>query len=202
MLIIVSGASGVGKSTLCDALRSQRDHVDLSISYTTRAPRGAEVHGQHYHFVDRPTFDRMVEEGAFAEWAEVHGNCYGTARATVDAVLQQGRSILFDVDVQGAHQLRAAYPDETLLVMILPPSWSALEARLRGRGTDAEEVIVKRLANARAEMAQAHTFDHLIVNEGVEAAQERLIAVVDAAATRPNAVLPWLADELGIEPAS
>lgn len=198
MLYIVAGASGVGKSTLCNALLDARPTLSLSVSYTTRPPRGQELDGVHYHFVDRPRYDAMVAEGAFAESAEVHGNGYGTARETVDAALGQRRSLLFDIDVQGAEQLRSAYPHDTVLVMILPPSWRSLEERLRGRGTDSETVIRKRLENARAEMEQAGTFDYLVVNDDVEDAQRRLIAIFDAAESRPSERLGWMRDVLNI----
>lgn len=177
MLFVVSGPSGVGKSTLCDRLLGELGELTLSISYTTRAPRGAEVDGVHYHFVDRARFDEMAQRGAFAEWAHVHGNMYGTARHVVDAELALGRSVLFDIDYQGAASLRSAYPEEAVTVMVLPPDMATLEARLRGRGTDTEDVVRRRLEVALNEIAHAAEFDFVVVNDSVESAYDALRSV-------------------------
>lgn len=176
-LLVVSGPSGAGKSTLCDRLREEFPGFQLSVSYTTRAPRGNEADGEHYHFVSRERFETMIEEGAFVEWASVHGNLYGTARHVIEEALDEGCSLLFDIDYQGALLMRAAFA-EALCVMLLPPSIEELERRLRGRGTDSDEVIARRMANALGEIAQVEAFDFLIFNESVEPAYNELRAVV------------------------
>lgn len=185
IVLVLSAPSGAGMSTLVRKLLREFPGIGYSVSYTTRAPRGAERDGVDYHFVDRDRFLAMREAGEFAEWAEVHGNFYGTAKAPVLALLDQGRDVLFDIDVQGAAQLRTAFP-EGVLVFILPPSLAELERRLRGRGTDAPEVVTKRLENARAEIAAAERFDFLILNDDLERACDELRAVYLAARLRPG----------------
>lgn len=197
MLLIVSGASGVGKSTLCRRLLEREPTFSLSISVTTRPPRGQEKDGVHYHFVDRERFYQMVTEGAFAEWAEVHGNGYGTTREAIDAAEAEGRSLLFDIDWQGAASLREHYPD-AISVMVFPPDLASLEARLRGRGEDAEDVVQRRLAAARFEMSKASAFDYVLVNDDVEAAERALRAIVEAARHRASRVLASLPEELAL----
>ena len=194
IVFVLSAPSGAGKSTLVARLRQEFQDIAYSVSYTTRAPRGQERDGTDYHFVDRERFLAMREAGEFAEWAEVHGNFYGTAKAPVLAMLAQGRDVLFDIDVQGAAQLRKAFP-EAVLVFILPPSLAELERRLRGRGTDAAEVIAKRLANARGEVAAAKDFDYLVVNGDLERACDELRAVYLAGRLRP-AQRPGLLESL------
>lgn len=169
ILFIVSGPSGAGKTTLSDAALRAFHNLAMSVSCTTRAPRGGETDGVEYHFVDRARFDRMVAEGEMAEWAEVHGNRYGTPRAPIDAALSAGHDMLFDIDVQGAEQMRRSYPD-AVTVFLLPPDRATMEARLRGRGTDDEEVVQRRLAGAVREIAHALEYDHVIVNRGREEA--------------------------------
>lgn len=177
LLLIVSGPSGVGKSSLCGRLLEENEQLKLSISYTTRAPRGQEVNGEHYHFVSRETFLDMVAQGKFAEHAEVHGNFYGTSRATVEEAFSRGEDLLFDIDYQGSNQLKAAFPEASCAVLLLPPSMEVLEARLRGRGTDAEDVIERRMAAATHEMEQFESFDYAVVNEVLEEAYQTLHAV-------------------------
>ena len=174
MLFIISGASGVGKSTLCGQLLDEFESLTLSVSYTTRAPRGDEQHGIHYHFVDMPTFEAMIGRSEFAEHALVHGNRYGTSRATIDEALAVGKSVLFDVDYQGAELLRQSYPDEAVSVMVFPPSMQILEERLRGRGTDSDEVVAKRMAKAHAEMSHFRRFGYAIVNDELGPAYDRI----------------------------
>ncbi|WP_449242932.1 guanylate kinase [Desulfovibrio sp.] len=185
IVLVLSAPSGAGKSTLVRKLLLEFPEIGYSVSYTTRAPRGAERDGTDYHFVDRDRFLAMREAGEFAEWAEVHGNFYGTAKAPVLAMLDQGRDALFDIDVQGAAQLRKAF-SEAVLAFILPPSRAELERRLRGRGTDAPEVVAKRLENARAEIAAADNFDFLILNDDLDRACDELRAVYLAARLRPG----------------
>lgn len=184
-VLVICAPSGTGKSTLISRLRNEFKDFGFSISYTTRAPRGQEQDGREYHFVSRDRFVAMRSKGEFAEWAEVHGNFYGTAVKPVREMLDNGRDMLFDIDVQGAMQLRKSFPDG-LFVFLLPPSREELEKRLRGRGTDSDESIAKRLGNARGELEQAGSFDYWIVNDDLDAAYEQLRAVYMAACTRPE----------------
>ena len=184
IVFIVCGPSGTGKSTLLALLREEFPDFGFSVSYTTRAPRGRERDGVDYHFVDRPGFEAMREATAFCEWAEVHGNYYGTAVAPVIEMLDAGQDVLFDIDVQGARQLKKVFGDGEF-AFLLPPSRAELVRRLTGRGTDAPEVIQKRLANAVAEMNEAIWFDHWVVNDDLDQAYAELRAVYLAARTKP-----------------
>lgn len=199
MLFVVSGASGVGKSSLCAMLLDRFDELVMSVSYTTRAPRGAEEDGVHYHFVDDARFDAMVAAGEFAEWAHVHGNRYGTAKKVVSGELEAGRSVLFDIDYQGAASLVAAYPQDSVTTMVLPPSMETLESRLRGRGTDAEDVIARRMAKARAEISHAPSFDYLLVNDDLEEAYRTIEAIYRAGRNRTRMQWPRLAERFVTE---
>lgn len=184
--LIVTSPSGAGKTTMVRALLEAFPWLVQSVSNTTRAPRPGEVDGRDYHFVSQPDFDRMIAEGDLYEWADVHGQRYGTSVSRVRRARETHRGVVFVIDVQGARQIRAAIPD-ALAVFILPPSWAALEQRLRGRGTEREEVIARRLSNARTEVAHYGLFDHLIVNDDLQTAIEELKAVVRAAGTvRPR----------------
>lgn len=176
-LYIVAAPSGAGKSSLVNALLAREPEIQLSISYTSRAPRPGETEGSHYHFVSREHFEGMVGRGEFFEHAVVHGDLKGTARHTVEAPLKQGRDVLLEIDYQGARQVRALVPD-CVSVFILPPSREELERRLRGRAQDSEEVILKRLENSREEIAHLDDFDYLIVNDQFERALEDLCAIV------------------------
>lgn len=200
MLFIVSGPSGAGKSTLCAHLLDRFDELELSVSYTTRAPRGAERDGEAYHFVDVETFRSMIDGGAFVEWAEVHGNLYGTGRPAVDEVVRRGGSVLFDVDWQGAEALMAAYP-EAVSVMVLPPDRATLEARLRARGTDDDSVIARRLTNAIGEMRHAPSFGYLVVNRGLDDARVDIEAIFRASTCATHSVWPAAAAALELDPA-
>ncbi|GGA23888.1 guanylate kinase [Dyella nitratireducens] len=182
-LFIVAAPSGAGKSTLVNALLEREPSISLSISHTTRPPRPGEQYGRHYYFVERVEFEREVGEGIFLEHAEVHGNFYGTSRKTVQDLLQQGRDVLLEIDWQGAAQIRKAKPD-VVSVFILPPSRAELERRLRGRGSDSAEVIERRLRNSRGEIAHAHEFDYIIVNDLFEDALDSLQAIVRAVRQR------------------
>ena len=166
-LFVVAAPSGAGKSTLVNALLEREPSISLSISHTTRPPRPGEQYGRHYYFVERAEFEREVAEGVFLEHAEVHGNFYGTSRTTVAELLEQGRDVLLEIDWQGARQIRKSKPD-CVSVFILPPSRAELERRLRGRGSDSAEVIARRLHNSREEIAHAHEFDYVIVNDRFE----------------------------------
>ena len=172
--LVICAPSGAGKSTLIGMLRREFP-LEFSVSCTTRAPREGERDGVDYWFVGSDEFLRRRGEGFFAEWAEVHGNFYGTPLRPVQEMLAAGRDVLFDIDVQGAAQLSLTLPEARFL-FILPPSLAELERRLRARGTDSEDSIRTRLANARAEIAQSHWFDALVVNGDLDAAYDRLRA--------------------------
>ena len=179
-MFVVTGASGTGKTTLVkEALRVVPD-LGFSVSCTTRAPRVGEVDGRDYHFTSRPRFDEMVADHAFLEWAEVYGNCYGTPRAPVEAALSAGRSILLEIDAQGAEQVCTAMP-EAISIFVLPPSVSALEARLRGRASDSEAIIQRRVREARLQLNCCEGFDFLVVNDDLESAHDQFQAVLTAA---------------------
>lgn len=178
-LFVIAAPSGAGKSSLVKQLLAQDAHLLLSISHTTRAPRGQEVDGREYHFVDAPTFEQMVAQGAFIEWAQVHGNCYGTSRAAIAARLGAGEDVLLEIDFQGALQIKRLF-EHAVLVFILPPSWAELQRRLTGRGEDAPAVIAERMANARVEVAQAPRFDYVIINGSFEDALADLQTIVRA----------------------
>ncbi len=183
-ILVLCAPSGTGKSTLCKRLLAEFPGLTFSVSCTTRAPRGEEQDGVHYHFKTREEFIRLRDAGFFAEWAEVHGNFYGTPAGAVRDLLAVGRDVLFDIDVQGAAQLRRTFPDG-LYVLLLPPSREELDRRLRGRGTDSEETIARRMANAVKEMGRADEFAHWIVNGDLERAYAELRAVFLAGTTRP-----------------
>lgn len=177
ILVIISSPSGAGKTTLSRRLLSEFDNMEFSVSFTTRAPRKNERDGVDYFFVDDDQFDGMIEAGEFAEWAQVHGNRYGTSRAVVDRALSEGRDVVFDVDWQGGRKLKAQWPDDALMIFILPPDLDTLENRLRRRATDAEEVIQRRLRKAVDEMTHHPEYDHLIVNDELDRAYTILRAV-------------------------
>jgi guanylate kinase len=187
-LFVVAAPSGAGKSTLVNALLECEPAISLSISHTTRPPRPGEQYGRHYFFVERTAFEREIAEGIFLEHAEVHGNLYGTSRTTVADLLCKGRDVLLEIDWQGARQIRKSKPD-CVTVFILPPSRGELERRLRGRGSDSAEVIERRLHNSREEIAHAHEFDYIIVNDRFEDALGDLQAIVRA--VRQRAGLQW-----------
>jgi len=185
LCLVISAPSGAGKSTLVERLRAEFPHFAYSISCTTRAPRGEEKNGVDYHFLTREEFTARREAGYFAEWAEVHGNLYGTPKAPVEEHLAGGRDVLFDIDVQGALQVKSVFP-QGLFVFIMPPSREELERRLRGRGTDSDEAIARRLGNALGELRQAGQFDYLIVNGDLDTAADELRAIYVAGRARTS----------------
>ena len=171
MILILSGPSGSGKSSIYKASIGELGGIEFSVSCTTRQPRPGEVDGRDYYSISREKFNLLVEEHAFAEHAEVHGNCYGTLKSELLDRIRRGIDVLLDIDVQGAAQLRALcadsaeFCDACEFIFIMPPSFEELERRLRARGTETEESILRRLANARGEMDHAHEYDHIIVND-------------------------------------
>ncbi|MGN6518853.1 MAG: guanylate kinase [Dokdonella sp.] len=176
-LYIVAAPSGAGKSSLVNALLEREPGIALSISHTTRPPRPNDRDGEHYHFVNRGVFERMVADGLFLEHAEVFGNGYGTSRAAVEPLLAQGRDVLLEIDWQGARQVRAAMPG-CVSVFILPPSRAELERRLRNRASDDAPTIARRLAESRDEVAHAGDFDYIVVNDQFADALADLRAIV------------------------
>ena len=181
LLVVVSSPSGAGKTTLCHRLMNEFPQVKFSISYTTRKARAGERHGVDYNFVSADEFRRMRDAGEFAEWAEVHGNYYGTPRTEVDAALEGGKDVLFDIDWQGGRQLKAQFAKDAVMIWILPPSLEVLEQRLRRRATDSADVIESRLASAKRELAEYGNYDYLIVNDDLERAYGEIRSVYIAA---------------------
>lgn len=175
-LYIVAAPSGAGKSSIVNAVLKRLPDVALSISYTSRAPRPGERHAQHYHFIGKDEFERMIAAGDFFEHALVHGDYKGTARQSVLPQLEKGLDVLLEIDWQGARQVRAQIP-EAKSIFILPPSKQALEVRMRNRGQDSEAVIAQRLAAAREEMSHYHEFDYVVVNEHFELAVQEVAAI-------------------------
>jgi len=178
-LYVMAAPSGAGKTTLVRLLLDSEPGVHLSISYTTRGPRPGEADGREYHFVDVATFRAMMARGDFLEWAEVHGNFYGTSKVWIADHLAAGHDVLLEIDWQGAQQVRAVFP-QAIGIFILPPSMEELTRRLTGRGTDSTEVVERRLAAAQAEMRHVGEFDYVIINDGLEQALDDLRAVVRA----------------------
>jgi guanylate kinase len=176
-LFVVAAPSGAGKSSLVKSLLELDSHLVVSISHTTRPPRGQEQDGREYHFIEEPLFRQMIAEGAFFEWAEVHGNLYGTSRSGVETMVAGGQDVVLEIDWQGALQIKTLFPN-AVLIFILPPSFDELAQRLNRRGEDRPEVIAQRLANARHEVAQACHFDFVIINSLFETALFDLKTVV------------------------
>lgn len=178
-LIIVSAPSGAGKSTLCQRLL--KDHPKLfrfSISSTTRKPRGQEQNGREYHFLTKEEFKKGIDAGKFAEWANVHDEYYGTSRSEIEAAFAEGKSIILDIDVQGAASLRKSYPDQHIDIFVAPPSMQELEKRLRSRGTDPDTVIAKRMKNAQAEMDRMNEFSTILINDDLDKTYEQFKKVI------------------------
>ncbi|MDR2852570.1 MAG: guanylate kinase [Burkholderiaceae bacterium] len=185
-VFVVAAPSGAGKSSLVKALRELDNDVQISVSHTTRAPRGQEKHGREYFFIADTEFEAMAQDGAFVEWAHVHGHRYGTSKKAIEDRIAQGADVILEIDFQGALQIRKALP-KAILIFILPPSWEELRARLQRRGEDTDEVIELRLHNAAAEMAQAHQFDYVIINKLFEIALFDLKAIVHTQRLRYSA---------------
>ncbi|HEU5284546.1 MAG TPA: guanylate kinase [Burkholderiales bacterium] len=187
-LFIVCAPSGAGKTSLVNALLEREPDVELSVSYTTREPRDGETDGVDYHFVTREAFLEMAGRGEFLESAEVHGNLYGTSQAWIDARMAEGHDIVLEIDWQGAQQVRRLVPS-AVGVFVLPPSLDALRRRLTARGKDSSEVIERRLANARDEIAHVEEFDYVIINQTFDVAVVDLVSIVRATRLKVTAQL-------------
>lgn len=182
-LIVLSGSSGVGKSTIISQILAQRPDIYFSISFTTRAPREGEVNGVNYHFVTREEFEARIEKGEFLEYAQYNGNYYGTSMAVLREKMAQGIDVLLDIEVQGAALVREKMP-ESVSVFVVPPSFEELSRRLHSRGTDSEETIQKRLTIARQEAKEAVYYNYIVMNDAVENAVREIFAILDAAHCR------------------
>lgn len=194
-LLVVSAPSGAGKTTLCKKLMESMPGIRHSVSHTTRSPRPGEVDGRDYIFVDEESFSRMAEAGEFAEWASVHGNLYGTAKRTLDELLESGMDVILDIDVQGAMKLRKRYGGG-VYVFILPPSMEALRERLRSRLSDSGEEIRKRLAAAKEEIREYGNYDYVIINDIFDDALGGLKAIVASARLRTGNFEPSRIEEI------
>jgi len=179
IILIISAPSGAGKTTLCHDLLKRFPNMRESISYTTRTPRNGEVHGVDYYFVSTEEFQWMVTEEAFAEWAEVHGNMYGTALSTLEAARINGIDLVLDIDCQGARRLKEQI-ERCVYVFILPPSMAELRRRLEGRSSDSQDVINLRIERAAGEIREARWYDYIIINDSFETAREELSSIVVA----------------------
>jgi len=180
-ILILSGPSGAGKSTIINEAADRIGDFYFSISSTSRAPRAGEKDGREYHFVTKEAFESGIEEGEFLEYAVVHGNYYGTSLTPVNHALEAGKLVIFDIDVQGFHLAQERMGDLITSAFILPPSLSELEKRLKARLTDSPEVISQRLKNAKREILEISAYDFVIVNDAIEAAVEKFVAVANAA---------------------
>lgn len=179
LLLVISAPSGGGKSAVLKKLLAAEPELAYSISVTSRAPRGNEVEGKEYQFVSRERFEEMIAEGVFYEWAEVHGNLYGTRQDTIKHALDAGKDVALDIDVQGGTDVKWQAPDSAL-VFLMPPSFEKLEERLRSRGTDGEEAIQRRLANAKHEMQFWRQYDYAVINEDLDRAVEDVREILHA----------------------
>ncbi len=191
VLFVVSGASGTGKTTLLHELFARVPGLAFSVSVTTRPPRPGEVDGVHYRFVDRTTFEALRDSGALLEHAEVYGTGYGTPRAPVEAALRDGRSIVLDIDVQGAAQVRHSHPS-AVSIFILPPRLAVIRERLEARGTDAPEVIARRVREAHAQLAACGTYDYLVMNDVLSTAHAQFQGIVLAELSRSERRQGWV----------
>jgi guanylate kinase len=189
IVYIISAPSGSGKSTLVNELRKMVRHLEFSISYTTRKPRGSEENGKDYYFISRTEFDEMVRHDEFLEHADVHGKCYGTARRFLRDAEQKGRDLLLDIDVQGAAQIKAKMPD-AVTIFVLPPDRKTLEWRLRNRSENSEDEIQRRLATATREIENYDKYDYILVNDRLEDSVEALKAIVLAERSRRSGCVP------------
>jgi len=198
VLLVLSAPTGGGKTTIAHRIAESDARLRFSISHTTRAPRPGETDGADYHFTDRTSFEAMRDRGEFLEWAEVHGNFYGTHRAEAESASREGRDLILDIDVQGGLQVKAAWPT-AVLVFILPPSLEELLRRLSGRSAEAGFDLRRRMESAQNELALADKYDYNVVNEDLERAVAEVLCILNAARLRPLGVAPGaaLAGEVG-----
>ena len=196
ILFVVSAPSGAGKTSLCKEIIDFFPGLRHSISYTTRPPRTGETEGVDYHFVSRDAFSAMAEKGAFAEWAEVHGNCYGTAIGTLESCRAAGQDVLVEIDCQGAAQLKESW-GKGVFIFILPPSIDELRRRLKGRNTDAPEIIERRVLNARGEIREAAWYDYLVINDTFEIALDQFKSIIIAERCRTSRLVFTITEMLG-----
>jgi len=180
LMLVLSSPSGAGKSTIARSLLEKDPGFELSVSYTTRPRRGSEIGGVHYHFVERSEFELLRDRDAFLEWAEVHGNFYATPRAAAEVAMSQGRDMLFDIDWQGADQLREKVPADVVSIFILPPSMAELKDRLLRRAEDQAQVIEQRLTNARDEIQHWRKYDYIVINDDLDRAFSEVRSIVTA----------------------
>ena len=195
IIFILSAPSGAGKTTLYNELKRIHPEIRLSVSCTTRARRPGELNGRDYRFLSEPAFRALQERGEFAEWAKVHDYYYGTPKEPLDQSIGAGRDILLDIDVQGAHQIKQAYP-QAVSIFLLPPSLMELKRRLAARGTDGKEIIRRRLANARGEIREIIRYDYYVVNREVKQAAQVLSSIVEAERAKISRVTKWRIDPL------
>ncbi|MDR6899479.1 MULTISPECIES: guanylate kinase [Rhizobium] len=180
LMLAISSPSGAGKSTIARNLLEKDGEVSLSVSVTTRQRRPSEIEGVHYHFVSQREFERLRDSDSLLEWAEVHGNFYGTPREPVEVAMAEGRDMLFDIDWQGAQQLQEKMPADVVSIFVLPPTMTELQSRLHRRAEDSEEVIARRLANSRAEIAHWREYDYVIINDDLTLAFNAVQSIVKA----------------------
>lgn len=185
LLIVISGPSGAGKGTICQELRKIHPELHLSISCTTRPPRPGERHGVNYYFVDKETFEKMISENSLLEYAKVYENYYGTPQNYVQEKLSAGKDVVLEIDIQGALQIKAKYP-EGVLIFVVPPGLSLLKERLSKRGTDSAETIEKRLKCVCDELSNTKRYDYLVINDTVENALDQVEAIIKAEKCRPT----------------
>jgi guanylate kinase len=185
-LFIISGPSGAGKGTLVRELTERVADAWVSVSVTTRAPRPGEIEGSHYFFASDDEFDALLKSNGLLEWAEVHGNRYGTPRAAVEAQVATGRQVILEIDPQGAFQVKSLV-DGSVLVFVMPPSWEELQRRLEGRGSETKTQVETRLVTAKRELELVGEYDHVVINDDVSRAATELVAIIDSYANRPEA---------------
>lgn len=198
ILYVISAPSGAGKTSICKQILKDNPDLKQSISYTTRRARTGELDGFDYNFVSKEIFEQMVANGEFVEWAEVHDNCYGTAKATLRKASDEGKDVLLDIDFQGADQLRKSGLDG-VFIFVLPPNMNELRKRLEFRQTDDEAVIARRMANAEGEIAEAVKFDYLVVNDVLEQAVDKVKAIMAAESVRTARVVDVLSEEFTLK---
>ncbi|MEP1443440.1 MAG: guanylate kinase [Hyphomicrobiales bacterium] len=179
-MFVLSSPSGAGKSTIAQLLLKEDDNLDLSVSVTTREKRSSEVDGVHYHFRTREQFEKMVEHDELLEWAEVHGNYYGTPRQFVEDKLKAGADVLFDIDVQGTYQINEKMPEDVATIFILPPSIAEMKSRLKRRAEDSDDVILRRMKTAVSELEAWPDYEYLVVNEDLETAFDQVKSILTA----------------------